>query len=212
MKIITKALYQWRDDGSLMLVSEESYEYSGPVEMARGESVASDQRNKMNSAGDAQSAAAGEIGGFTEPRYKKLADSGYFSPAEEAAATNSVMGGATQPFQTAGFEANNTAARTNNAADLTANQDQLALSEGRTAGEAADQLQNDKMKNQMAGMYGLSGMRSEDLNAMESMYGLGTQATGQYEQAANAPNPWMQLLGAGVGAAGTAIGGYYSNH
>lgn len=142
--------------------------------MARGQKQAADaQLKKTNAIGDQYNAAGAEIGGFTEPRYKKLATSGYFSPAEEAAATNSVMGGAAAPFESAKFEANNTAARTNNAADLTANQDQLALSEGRTAGEAADQLQNDKMKNQLAGMYGLSGMRSEDLNAMEAMYGLG---------------------------------------
>lgn len=142
--------------------------------MARGQKQAADAQLKTtNAVGDKYNSGASEIGGFTEPRYKKLANSGYFSPAEEAAATNSVMGSATQPFQTAKFEANNTAARTNNAADLTANQDELALREGRTAGEAADQLQNDKMKNQLAGMYGLSGMRAEDLNAMESMYGLG---------------------------------------
>lgn len=142
--------------------------------MARGQKQAADaQLKKTNAVGDTYNAGASEIGGFTEPRYKKLATSGYFSPAEEAAATNSVMGGATAPFQTAKFEANNTAARTNNAADLTANQDELALREGRTAGEAADQVQNDKMKNQMSGLYGLSGMRAEDMNAMEAMYGLG---------------------------------------
>src|SRR5437868_1748597 len=106
--------------------------------MARGQSQkADDQLKKTNAIGDQQNAAASEIGGFTEPRYKTVSDTGYFSPAEEASATNSVMGGATAPFESAKFEANNTAARTNNAADLTANQDELALREGRTAGEAA---------------------------------------------------------------------------
>ncbi len=145
----------------------------------RGQKQAADaQLKKTNAVGDQYNAGAGEIGGFTEPRYKKLADSGYFSPEEEAAATNSVMGGATQPFQTANFQNSNRAAATRNDAGLISGQDQLALEEGRTAGEAADQLQNDKMKNQLEGMYGLSGMRGEDLHAMESMYGLGPGTLG----------------------------------
>jgi hypothetical protein len=100
-------------------------------------------------------------------------DTGYLNPEEASAATTSEMGAATQPFETQNFNASNRAASTRNASDLTAQQDQLALDQGRTAGDAAANLQKEKMANQEAGMYGLSHEADQSQQLGESMYGLG---------------------------------------
>src|SRR6266567_383664 len=83
---------------------------------------------------------------------KSLTDTGYFSPEEAASATTSEMGSATQPFQAEEFRAGNRAGATRNASDLTAQEDQLALDEGRTAGDAASQLQREKFAGQETGL------------------------------------------------------------
>jgi hypothetical protein len=100
-------------------------------------------------------------------------DTGYFSPEEEHAAVTSEMGTTAAPFEATQFEAAGRAGRTRNASDLTAQQDQLALEEGRATGDTAAKLQHEKMQGQMAGAYGLGQLKSEDQKAMEAMYGLG---------------------------------------
>jgi hypothetical protein len=142
--------------------------------MARGQVQAADnQLDLTNSIGGEYNGQAEELQGKLIPGYTSLMNTGYLSPEEETAATTSEMGSATAPFASAGFQASNRAGATRNASDLTAQQDQLALEEGQTAGQAADVLQGQKMHNQEEGMAGLSGLEGEDLEAMEKMYGLG---------------------------------------
>lgn len=155
----------------------------------RGQKQAAEKQLKTTNAVAAdQGAQASKLEKQLIPGYTSLMDTGYFSPEEEHAATTSEMGAATQPFESMGFQASNRAAATRNPADLTAQQDQLALDEGRTAGQAAEGLQHEKMGNQIQGMAGMGNLRSEDLAAMESMYGLGPGSL----QARAAGGGWSQ--------------------
>lgn len=142
--------------------------------MARGQSGAAEkQLGVTDTVAQNEGNKANALESSLIPGYTSLMNTGYMNPAEEAAATTSEMGAATAPFGTAKFEANNNAAATRNAAGLTENQDKLALEEGRTAGDAAARLQEEKMHNQEAGMYGLSNLEEGNQKAMEAMYGLG---------------------------------------
>jgi hypothetical protein len=100
-------------------------------------------------------------------------DTGYLSPQEEGAAVTSEMGSAMQPFDAAKFTANNRAAATRNDSNVTAENDQLALEQGRAAGDQAAQLQKEKMASQEAGMYGLAQQEQGNRQTEDQMYGLG---------------------------------------
>jgi hypothetical protein len=142
--------------------------------MARGQSQAADTQLKTtNQVAGQQGQEAQQLESELIPGYTSLMDTGYMNPEEEAAATTSEMGAATAPFGTADFQAKDNAAATRNPSDLAAQEDQLALEEGQVAGGASAHLQDQKMQNQEAGMYGLSNLESGNLKAMEDMYGLG---------------------------------------
>ncbi|HEX3156803.1 MAG TPA: hypothetical protein VHV32_19395 [Candidatus Angelobacter sp.] len=142
--------------------------------MARGQSQAADKNlAKTNAVGDASQSSANALESKVIPGYTSLMDTGYLSPEDKNAATVSEMGSATQPFESMNFKQANNAAVTRNDSNLTAGQDQLALEEGRTAGDAAAKLQEEQMKNQEAGMYGLTNLKSQDQQEAEHMYGLG---------------------------------------
>ena len=165
--------------------------------MARGQvGAAEKQLGKTNAVASAEDTSQQKLENQLVPGYTSLMDTGYLSPEEESAATTSEMGAATAPFKSAEFQAGNRAAATRNASDLTAQQDQLALEEGQTAGTAADELQKEKMANQEAGMYGLGQLRAEDLQAMEQMYGLGPSSL----QARAAGPGWAQGFQAVAGS------------
>jgi hypothetical protein len=142
--------------------------------MARGQSAAAEQQlGKTNAVAGEQGTEAQGLESKLIPGYESLMDTGYMNPAEEGAATTSEMGAATAPFESAKFDTTNRAAATRNSAGVQSNEDQLALEEGQTAGGAAADIQNQKMRNQMGGMAGIEGLESGNLSAMEDMYGLG---------------------------------------
>lgn len=142
--------------------------------MARGQvGAANKQLSTTNDIGADERKRQQDLENKLVPGYTSLMDTGYFNPEEEHAAVTSEMGATAAPFETAGFEAAGRAGRTRNAADLTAQQDQLAMEQGRAAGDTAANLQKEKMQGQLAGTYGLGQLRKEDLDAMQSMYGLG---------------------------------------
>ncbi len=142
--------------------------------MARGQAqAANNQLKQTNALGAGAGAEAGGINSTLIPGYTSLMNTGYMNPQEEAAATTSEMGTASAPFETTKFEAANRAGATRNASDLTAQTDQLALEQGQTAGQAAANLQQQKMQNQEAGMYGLGQIGQQQTGLEEAMYGLG---------------------------------------
>lgn len=147
--------------------------------MARGQSQAADKNLAMtNAVAGQQQGSQKALENKLIPGYSSLMNTGYMDPAEEHAAVTSEMGAATQPFESMGFQAANRSAATRNPADMTAQQDQLALEEGRTAGDTAAKLQEQKMQNQQAGMYGLGQLKSQDQQEAEHMYGLGPGTLG----------------------------------
>lgn len=144
--------------------------------MARGQSGAAQKQLKTtNAVASNEGDKANKLEDTLLPGYTSLMDTGYFNPGEEAAATTSEMGATAAPFSSAEFEGRNRAAATRNPADVTAQSDQLAMDEGRAAGDTAGHLQEEKMNNQEAGMYGLGQLQSGDRSAEMSMYGLGPQ-------------------------------------
>lgn len=173
--------------------------------MARGQSQAADTNlKKTNAVGDAAQSKSDALESKVTPGYTSLMDTGYLSPEDQNAATVSEMGSATQPFESMGFKQQNNAAATHNDSNLTAGQDQLALDEGRTAGSAAANLQEEKMRNQEAGMYGLTNLKSQDQQQAEHMYGLGP---GTLSARAAGPSVGQEI--AGYGNAGSNLIGAF---
>jgi hypothetical protein len=172
--------------------------------MAKGGGAAANQLNTTNAIGAQQQGTANTLQNQLIPGYTSLMNTGYLNPQQQGAATTSEMGAATAPFSTAQFQANNTAAATNNASDLGAQQDQLALSEGQTAGGAAANLQNQQMQSQLAGMYGLSQEQAASQGEAQGMYGLGPgtlNAQANLENAAN--NQFSSIYGPLISAGGS---------
>lgn len=142
--------------------------------MARGQKQAAEKQLKTtNAIGAGQQGMADTLEGKLIPGYTSLMDTGYLSPEQKAAATTSEMGTATQPYESMGFKAANRAAATRNDASLAGEDQALALGEGRAAGDAAAKLQEEQMRNQLAGMYGLGTEEAGNRREAESMYGLG---------------------------------------
>jgi hypothetical protein len=175
--------------------------------MARGQVGATEkQLGKTNAVAADEGNKANKLESQLIPGYTSLMDTGYFNPAEEAAATTSEMGATAAPFSSAEFEGRNRAAATRNPADVTAQSDQLAMEEGRAAGDTAAHLQDQKMNNQEAGMYGLGQLQSGDRSAEMSMYGLGPASL----NARAAGGGWSQGfhdVATGVGSVMQGIGG-----
>jgi hypothetical protein len=176
--------------------------------MARGQAGAADaQRNLTNSIGADERTRQQGLEDKLVPGYTSLMNTGYFSPEEEHAAVTSEMGSTAAPFETAKFEAGNRAGATHNASDLTAQSDQLALEQGRAAGDTAAGLQKEKMAGQMAGAYGLGQLKSQDQQSMDAMYGLGP-ATLQARAAGKSGDElgmdWLKTFG--VGSAPPGLG------
>lgn len=142
--------------------------------MARGQAgAANSQLGKTNAVAGSQQTQADTLENKVMPGYESLMNTGYLSPEDQNAATVSEMGTAEAPFSTAKFEAANRAGATNNASDLTANQDQLALEQGQVSTQAAAALQQQKMANEEAGMYGIAQQEQGNRGEAEGMYGLG---------------------------------------
>jgi hypothetical protein len=170
--------------------------------MPRGAAGAAKQSlATTNAIGAEQQQKANALQNQLVPGYTSLMKTGYLSPEEAAAATTSEMGATTAPFQKAEFQAANRAGATRNASDLTAQQDQLALEEGQTAAATAAELQNQKMANQEAGMYGLGQEQQMNTGEAESMYGLAPSTINAWSQA-QMNNPMLQLGQSIIGAAG----------
>jgi len=177
--------------------------------MARGQKEAANkQLATTNAIGAGNNQEAGNIEKSLVPGYTSLMSTGYMDPAEEAAATTSEMGAATAPFKSAEFQAANRAGATRNASDLTAQQDQLALEEGQTAGMAAADLQKQKLANQEAGMYGLAGQEAGNRQETEAMYGLGPGTLGARAAGGGWTQGFKDVAGVFTGGGGGGGGGY----
>jgi hypothetical protein len=142
--------------------------------MARGQAQsAQNQLNLTNQLGQGQLQQSTALENKLIPGYENLMKTGYFNPAEEAAATTRQMGATTAPFETAKFQASNRAAATRNPANIAEEEEKLALEEGQAAGNTAASLQEQKIQNQLAGTYGLTELQRANLGASMGLYGLG---------------------------------------
>lgn len=172
--------------------------------MAKGQRQAADANlAATNQVAGSELAGADQLQGELTPAYTSEMNTGYMSPQDKQAAQEQTMGAASEPFDAASFQAANRAAATNNPADLTAQQDQLALEKGTATGNAATQLQAQQQEGQLAGAQGLSQLSDEDMKAMEGLYGLGPATLG----ARAAGTSTLSQIGQLASGAGSLIGG-----
>lgn len=156
-----------------------------------------DQANLLNQQLGGQrnqfGANAAQQYGVLSPEVSSLLNSPGFDPATLSAITNSTMGAAVTPFDTAATEANNQTARTRNSAGISESQDQLAIDKSKAASGAANQvtMENAAQKN-------LEQQRGLQLG--ESLYGTNTggQLTSGQQQ--------IGALGAGTSAINAGTG------
>lgn len=137
------------------------------------------------------------------PLYTSMLNEGY-TPGQKSAMTEGATQGANSAFGTASDEAARSAGRTGNEAGLTAANDELALGKGQamsnTGANLEQQFANKQQQNTMYGLQGLGNLEGQDLQGMESMYGLGPGTL--QARAAGGPSPLWGLAQSTIGAAG----------
>lgn len=129
------------------------------------------------------------------------------TPAQKSAQTNATEGGVGAAFGSEAEGAANRAARTNNAAGLTANQDALARQRMITSGNLEAQneagfTEAERADRNMA-LAGKGGLYSTNLGGANTTLG---------HQASNAAQPgfWDTLGGAFAGGLGKSLGGWFA--
>jgi hypothetical protein len=153
--------------------------------------------------------------GVLSPEVSSLLNSPGFDPATLSAITNSTMGAAVTPFDSAATEANNQTARTRNSAGISEAQDQLAIDKSKAASGAANQvtMENAAQKNleqargldlgkslyseNVSGQLGTGSQQIGALGAGTNAINAGTGAT-EAQNAASGPS-WLQAL-TGIGS------------
>jgi hypothetical protein len=161
--------------------------------MARGQAqAATNQLNTTNQLGAQQGAQASSLESTLIPSYTDMLNSGYNTPAQAAAATESGMGAVNTSFNNDQQQLNNESARTNNPASLTAGQDQLALERGTALGTEANNLAEQQFNNELKGASGLQGLYNTNQSSANSMYGLGPSTLGAR---AAGTSPWSIGVG-----------------
>jgi hypothetical protein len=173
--------------------------------MAKGQAqAAGNQLATTNAIGQQQQQQAGQLEAGLIPSYENMLTEGY-TPAQQSAMTTGALGSTAASYGAAGQDAVNSAARTNNASNLTAQQDQQALDKGVGMGQETAGLQqqfaNRQQQNQQLGLEGLSQLYGTNQQAANSMYGLGP---GTLQARAAGQNTGLAIAGDVLGAAGSA--------
>jgi hypothetical protein len=172
--------------------------------------AAQNQLATTNAAAAGQGAQAGALENKLIPSYEGMMNEGY-TPEQMNAMETKGMGSEAAGFDTAGWMAGNRAARTGNAASTGAEEAQLARDKGVGMGAEAAGIQTQNADVQQANkrfaLQGEQGLFGENLGAQNTLYGMGPSTINAQTQASAAMNPWMQLAGQALGAAGTAYAG-----
>lgn len=172
--------------------------------------AAQNQLSTTNAAAAGQAGRASALEGSLIPSYQSMMNEG-FTPEGLNAMRTAGLGSTAASEDTASWMAGNRAARTGNAADLGAEESQLARDKGVAMGtEAADieaANENQLQSNRRFALQGEQGLFGTNTSAEESLYGMAPSTINAWTSASAAPNPWMTLAGQALGAAGTAYAG-----
>lgn len=204
MRIHTATTFQLTDDPLVYLpISDESFEYDGPVALA--DRAAQGQANKAQGAAASTGASEGSTASSLQssliPFYSKEMNADHaFSPdqtGELLTAAEAGAGGSTAGLE---GEAEQEAARTGNTAassglldEMSRNQDKASA--GASEGIAAEDVAGAKQLNQ-EGAAGLTGLYGADTTAMLNAMGI---QTGDINAEVNAGNSgWFQNVLAGI--------------
>jgi hypothetical protein len=152
------------------IVEADSFEYEGPLELARGETqkaynwsqVAKSQAG-LDAAKGYGTAATGERG-YLLPQYQGIAANPM--SAEERAGVLSAAGGA---YDAAATNAGERQARTRNSAGYGELLDELARGKSRTMGTTASQLDTEAFNRKMAALRGIQGIYGTDVGAQTNL-------------------------------------------
>jgi hypothetical protein len=167
MRIFTRVVI---DLGTCAVIEADSYEYDGPVELARGENQkawnqAQIAKSKAGlEAGQGYGAAATGERGYLLPQYQNIAANPM--SAEERAGRLSAAGGA---YDAAAQSAGERTARTGNTAGYGELLDELARGRSREMGTTASQLDTEAYNRKMAALKGVQGLYGTDVGAQTSL-------------------------------------------
>ena len=178
--------------------------------MSRDAAAAAKQQ--LNTTNAAAQGFAGQAQGIESPlaqSYTNDLNSTGMNPAEMSAAENLGYGPINSSYDTAHGNLENASARTGNAASLTPGEIDLSQKHAQDMATEGNQLtmNNLAQKNAMhtQGEQGLQSLYGTNVQGEESMYGMAPSTINAWNTASQ--NPWLGVLQAGLGAAGTAIGG-----
>jgi len=167
MRIFTRVVV---DLGTCAVIEADSYEYDGPVELARGENQkawnqAQIAKSKAGlEAGQGYGAAAAGERGYLVPQYQSIAANPM--SAEERAGRLSAAGGA---YDAASQSAGERMARTGNTAGYGELLDELARGRSREMGTTASQLDTEAYNRKMAALKGVQGIYGTDVGAQTNL-------------------------------------------
>jgi hypothetical protein len=174
--------------------------------MARGQAQAANkQLGLTNQVAGQELGKANSLENQLIPDYTSMLNQGY-TPAEESAMTTGGEGAVGSAYGAAKTEGENAAARTNNASNLTTQQDQLARDKGVGEGQLAAGLQekfaNEREANKKFGMTGLEGLYGGNQRSADQLYGL---SPGLLQARATGKSELGDILGAGGAALGAFV-------
>lgn len=169
--------------------------------MSRAQSTDVYNTGKANSATDM--ANAQQTGNAAAAGYQAEQKNPGYTPAEQTSITGATEGGLGAAFGSASEGAANTAARTNNLAGLSSQQDALArqrmITSGNLGAQNATNFANARISGSQNANAGLGGLFSTNLTGANQA--LGTAGTA----AANNKSFWDQFGGAVAGGLGAAV-------
>ena len=208
--LITTRLVIDMETGTVL--AHESYEYSGPVALAKGSGYAKANMGTANNLENAYSGQALGVNANLIPFYQSEIQNPIGFGQQATTEMKTEAGQSAAGAQSAAQErAKQAAARTGNLAALPSVQDKLA----RSAGQEADQnalgidIANTKAKlaQQQAGASGLSEVGARDTGAGLNALGLSNAALDQYMKAANwSEQPLNSAIEAGGKVGAAAVG------
>lgn len=204
------------------VLAEKSYDWDGQTAQCKGEAKKEDlalQKQSLDLAKQQSDRQNNIIQPITNSLNPYLSQNGIgFSPKQLADMQSMFLQQQGQRYDQAGSQVMSTLARRNGGIDGPVGGDwgkYLSALKGQQASSTAGGLQNIDLQNAqtaLANKFNAAGILNHSASIFNpSPYtSLSGTANTNYTQAAMQPNPWMGVLGAGIGAAGSMFGGMFT--
>jgi hypothetical protein len=237
MKIHLKTVWQWSDERKQYVkVSDESFEYIGPISMACGATGAQNQilQSQQTFMNQAQSQASTVFGNASQvfqslvstftPTIKAGVNQQGFSPAELAARNSAAITNVGQQYANAKAAVGNAQASVgggNTTLPSGVNEATNAALAGGAANETSNELNQitqenyatgrQNYENAVKGMEGATSVYNPAVSATNAATGAGEAASDTANKIASQQNSWMNLVGGALSAAAGAASGGLTN-